>query len=487
MEKKKNPRFLLIIFVLLAIGLFAAYFMFGFVIPQTPARLARPSAMLIKGVSLWSWVVSLPLKIPNNPHSLASLLVALTVITFALYGLALYITRRLIPSRGSLMLAILPACAFLFLSVFALPNQNTDIFNYMLRGRLAAIYNKNPYLVAADDIPSDPVYPYAGHNYTDEPEWWKGPLWTMIEIGLAKFTGDNVVTNLFVYRIIFAFTNLVNLFFISVILKKINPHHLLTGLVLYAWNPITVVLGQGKGDVFIVFFLLLAILFLVFGRRNIAVLPLSLSVLIKLTTLPLAAAYFLTYLRRNRWREYLLLVILFVITAVVFYIHFDLGRSLTFQPIPVILMAGESAPDFLRSLLRVTFIGLILVIGFKRNRDDKQIISGWLLLALFFSIFLVDYGKAWYLLTLLVLAGLIPNLRTLSLTYPVSCWGFLIYNWYSSFNLEFPAPDMISFPNNMVYFVVPIIVLIASAAWVVIRILRKRHIIDYHMLANWTK
>jgi hypothetical protein len=464
MEQKTNSPFRLIVLGLLATCLLVPYFAYCFVIPQTPARLSRPSASLAADFPFWSWILSLPLVIPKDSEAVAILLVSVTVMAFGVYGVAIYLSWKLPARPASLALVLIPAWAFLLLSTFALPNLNTDIFNYMLRGRLGAIYHKDPYTAAADEIPSDPVYPYASHSYTEEPEWWKLPLWTSIEVGLARLTGEDVLKNLLTYRIAFLLVNLANLILSAVILNRINQSYIVTGLVVYAWNPIIVVLGQSKGDTFVVFFLLLAILLLAYERRNLAVVPLTLSILIKLTTLPFAAAYMLADLKRKRWKEYFILGLLFAVTAGVFYLRYGLGDFLAIQLISVMGMSAASVPDFLRSFLRVIFVGLILVIGLTRRADQKHMIFGWVLLALFFSLFLTGYEKAWYLITLVGLACLVPDWRTVALTLVISFSGFLIYTWNSGFNQELAAPISISLPRYVIYLMLPVVVLITLGA-----------------------
>ena len=474
MDKKSNSIFSQFILGLLAMCLFIVYFIYFFIIPQTPARLTRPSASLVSDFPLWSWLVSIPLPVPDDPKSVAILLVAITVIAFAIYGLVVYLSWKLRARSGTLALVLIPTGAYLLLSTFALPNLNTDIFNYMLRGRLTAVYDKNPYRVAADEIPHDPVYPYASHDYTDVAEWWKLPLWTSIEIGLAKLTGDDVAKNLLIYRVAFLLVNISNLILIAIIINNINLSFLIAGLVLYAWNPIIVILGQSKGDTFIVFFLLLAILLMVIERRNLTIVPLTLSVLIKMTTLPFLAVYLLMNLRRKKWRDYIILGILFAITAAVFYIRFDLGDYLTTQLVSIIGMSGGSAPDFFRNFMRVVFVVLIIVIGITRSGEKKQMILGWVILALFFSLFLINYGKVWYLIPLIALACLTPDWRTISTTYLLSFFGFLIYTWNSGFNKEFAAPVVISLPRYIIYLGLLSVGLIAIGAVLLWKMLKQK-------------
>lgn len=482
MEKKSGSLILKFAFCLLSTGLFSAYFFYLFLIPQTPARVARPSASLVSDFPLWSWIVSLPFPVPNDSKSVGILLIAVTLLAFAVYGLAIILSKSLQAYPGSMAFVLVPASAYLIMSTLALPNLNTDIFNYMLRGRLSAVYGENPYITAADEIPFDPVYPYASHAYTEDAEWWKLPLWTSIEVGLAELTGQDIAKNLLIYRAAFLLVNILNLVFIVKILKEIHPHYLLTGLVVFAWNPIIIMFGQSKGDTFIVFFLLLAILLFVLERKNLAIIPLTLSVLIKLTTLPFAAVYFLAYLKQKRWKEYLILGILFAVIAGFFYIHFGLGEFLTTQLFSIIGMSGSSQPDYLRSFLRVIFVGLIFTIGITRSGEQKQMVWGWLLLALYFSLFLVSYGKAWYLIPLIALASLIPDWRSISLTSVISLTGFLIYAWDTTFSSEYAAPFMISFPRYLIYLTLPILVLIAIGSL----LLRKKIQGNWHHRAEVT-
>ncbi len=447
----------IVVLILLAVCLLFIYFIYCFIIPQTPARISRPSFSLVSNIPFWSWINTHPLPVPHTSITVAVLLLVTTIIAFAAYGCAIFVSRKLRARSGTLALVLIPTSVYFLLSTFALPNLNTDIFNYILRGRLAAVYNLNPYRVAADEISNDPVYPYASHGYTAIAEWWKLPLWTSIEFGLAKFTGENVVKDLFIFRLAFLVINVINLFIITTIIPKINPRYLITGLILYAWNPIIVLLGQSKGDTFILFFLLLAILLIVFARTNLAIIPLTMSVLIKMTTLPFLAAYLLMNLKRRKWRDYIILGVLFIITAAIFYLLFDVGDFITIQLIGIIGMSGGNAPNFIRILLRAGFVVLILIIGLTRSGEPKQMIWGWVILGAYLSLFLIDYGKAWYLIPLIGLASLIPSWRTVSIAYFISLPGFLIYNWDSVFNKEFSPPILIPLPGYVIN-IIPLLI-----------------------------
>lgn len=225
--------------------LFVTFFFYNLIIPQTPGRMTRPTASLIADLPLWSFITSLPLPVPQNSHLVAVLLVGFSLIAFASYALAIFITWRNKYQLKTLFIVIISSLSFFQLSVWSLPNVNTDIYNYILRGRVAAVYNANPYYVAADEFPEDPIYPYASHKYTVKPGG-KLPAWMSINILLARIAGDDVIANLLIYRSAFFVFNAMTLLLIGLILKKIKPGYVLPGLLMYAWNPIVVMYGQSK-------------------------------------------------------------------------------------------------------------------------------------------------------------------------------------------------------------------------------------------------
>ena len=104
-------------------------------------------------------------------------------------------------------------------------------------------------------------------------------------------------------RLVFLGVTLLNLGLIAAILRRWRPRHLLAGLVLYGWSPVVALHGQAKFDSLMATFALLAVLLLVTGRWW-GVLPVAwLSVLVKVLTLPLLAAYVLSEAFARQWRR----------------------------------------------------------------------------------------------------------------------------------------------------------------------------------------
>lgn len=150
--------------ILLVESLFSA-----FVLPQAPGRMAEPSAKLIAEWPLWSFIVSLPLPIPRQSHLLALALLVTSAVKFSAYGSAVYLAWNHPCGRRYWFVVVGAALLFFLIAVCALPNVNRDIYNYIISGRVAAVYGANPYHLPPDRFPGDPLYRYASERYVSYP------------------------------------------------------------------------------------------------------------------------------------------------------------------------------------------------------------------------------------------------------------------------------------------------------------------------------
>lgn len=468
--RKRETRTLFRLYILLASLLLLAYLFFSFIVPQTPGRMIRSSVALIQELPLWSFVVSLPLPIPSHTLLVAVLLVIFTLIGFVAYGTAIVISWNR-QGRPFLFVVVLSALIFFLISTWSLPNSTTDIYHYILHGRLAAVYDSNPYYVLADEFPEDPLYPYASRKYTSRPGD-KLPAWMLMNTLLARLAGDKAIVNILVYRSTLLLFNMANVAFIAAILRKLNPRYLLSGVVLYAWNPIVVMYGQSKIDIVMVFYLLLAVLLLISGRKQLTVFMLGLSVLVKLITLPLVAIYMLRNLKSGNWRQLIVGMLLLGGMVLLLYTSFWEGSSMLVELIGLLQLGGSSAPQLTSTLLKVSFLFLVVWLGLIQDGSTHKLLWGWALVLLYFSIFLTQLGFAWYLITLIAVVSLVPDWRIVSITVVLSFSAFLFNLKYSTFTKEFPAPELFALPGFFVYVAIPLIVaipMIAFLAWQRIR------------------
>lgn len=422
-----------------------------FILPLGPGRMAEPSAELIGRLPLWSGLRALPLPIPLAGPQLALAIVLLSALRFAAYAAAIYICWRRAGEPWSLGVVIGCALLCFLVSMCALPNVDRDIYNYILSGRVAALHHANPYRVTPDQFPADPFYRYASARYTDIPGDNKLPAWTLLNSFLAGQLGDDIVSNLLLYRAVFLLINAVNIGLIAHIFEALKLPGRLAGVALYAWNPIVITYGQSKVDTLMVFFLLLAVLALALAHRRSAVVALAASVFVKLITLPLLALYLLWQLRARRWRELFVSVLLTALTAAAVYLPFWDGPDMIWMHIGLLAAAGGSAPAALGLALKAGFVLALLWVGWKGQPDLRSAIWAWALVMLLFAIFLSRLGFSWYLMTLIALVSLARDWRIASVTLALSFVAFLLNAWDSASNNVVALPDLFVLPRAMLY------------------------------------
>ena len=427
--------------ILLADSLFAA---FG--LPQTPGRMAEPSAGLIAALPLWSFVVSLPLPIPRQSNWLAITLLMVSVVKFAAYASAVFLVWNQPCSRECLMVVVGAALLFFLVAVLALPNVDRDIYNYILSGRVAAIYGSNPYQAAPDQFPGDLFYRYASARYTSYPGDNKLSMWMLLNIALAWLGGDKPVVTLLLYRVVFLLFNLANLLLIARILQTVQPRRMLAGLALYAWNPIVMAYGQSKVDTIMVFFLLLAALALVQEKRKLVVIALGLSAMVKLITLPLLVVYLLRTLRSRGPRELMMHSFLLGLTVIALYAPFWYGPELLSMQLQQLLQVADAGTSLVRLLLYAGFMLGIVWIGLRLNGGAKNMLAGWTLVLVLFAMFVPKFGFSWYLMAMIAVASLALDWRLALIVIVLSCTSFFLNAWDSASNevmqlpMLFPAP-----------------------------------------------
>ncbi len=427
--------------VLLVDGLFSA-----FVLPQAPGRMAEPSAELIAALPFWWFVVSLPLPIPRQSNWLVIALLMASALKFAAYASAVYLVWNQPCSRRCLFVVVGAALLFFLVTVFALPNVNRDIYNYILSGRVAAVYGSNPYHVAPDQFANDQFYRYASARYTGYPGDNKLPMWMLLNIALAWLGGGKPVDTLLLYRVAFLLFNLANLALISHILYRVQPRQLLAGLVLYAWNPIVIAYGQSKVDTVMVFFMLLAALALVQEKRKLAVIALGVSALIKLITLPLIAVYWLSTLRSRGPRELMMNSFLLGLTVVALYAPFWYGPELLSMQLRLLGNVADAGSSLVRMLLYAGFMFGVLWAGLRRAGRAENVLEGWALVMILFALFVAKLGFSWYLMTPIAVASLAVERRFVLIVIVLSAASFFLNAWDSASNeivrmpILFPAP-----------------------------------------------
>ncbi|HEX7557446.1 MAG TPA: hypothetical protein VF338_12530, partial [Leptolinea sp.] len=115
------------------------------------------------------------------------------------------------------------------------PYGARDIFDYILRARVFAIYGQNPFIQTASAFPADPFLRYG---------WWTvfpspyGPLWELTAGLGVKLAGDGVLANIFTFKLIAVIFFFATAGVIAFALQRLAPERALGGTLLFLWNPV---------------------------------------------------------------------------------------------------------------------------------------------------------------------------------------------------------------------------------------------------------
>ncbi|MFN8457043.1 MAG: hypothetical protein U0401_20660 [Anaerolineae bacterium] len=251
---------------------------------------------------------------------------------------------------------------FGFTLVWLYPITANDLFRYVLRGRIWAVYGESPMLSPPNNFPNDPYIAFAG----EFGEWVSGygPLWEiLVQIPLRLLgTVDMVSGSIslkFIVLIAYAMCAVIlGWFAIPEIKPKFTFSHTLPvsnlaasqtsasliALTFFAWNPLILIQVAGNGHNDMVFMALM-VLGIAFWQRKwwaAATLALTLATLAKITGL-LILPFFVIAVWRDEplWRQRLLkmtgIALIGLITSYIVYS--------TLGPLPLLFQDVWNALD----------------------------------------------------------------------------------------------------------------------------------------------
>lgn len=173
---------------------------------------------------------------------------------------------------------------FAFTLVWLYPITANDLFRYVLRGRIWAIYGESPMLTPPNQFPNDPYIAFAG----EFGDWVSGygPLWEIVvQIPLRLGATDMVpgVVSLKMVVVAFYLICAILIGWFAVPEKSSS----LTALTFFAWNPLILMQGPGNGHNDMVFMALMVLGIILWQRRLwwMAALLLTLAALAKASAL----------------------------------------------------------------------------------------------------------------------------------------------------------------------------------------------------------
>ncbi len=178
------------------------------------------------------------------------------------------------------MIVIGGTLAFISAFLFMAPLDARDIYDNIFHGRILGVYGANPFRDLISSFPQDPFsqYPY----WKNSPSAY-GPLWETLAGVTARLAGDGIVTNILAFKILPGLFHLTSIAVVSLFLRRTQPQYALSGALLLGWNPVVLyeTWGNGHNDIAMIFWILLAALWISQKRYTLGTLSLVAGTLIK--------------------------------------------------------------------------------------------------------------------------------------------------------------------------------------------------------------
>jgi alpha-1,6-mannosyltransferase len=172
-------------------------------------------------------------KITGYTWPAALLYLQLIVALYVLYALGYRLVAR---GSGRLVLVFAFGALFCFELLWAYPATAVDVFGYVAHGRLLALHNVNPFIVAPNAFPDDAILPYLG--YPGEPSQY-GPVWVLLDGAVAAVARGNLLVEVLLYKGVAAAAHLAGAGLVFSIARRLGAElpRARASAFLYLWNP----------------------------------------------------------------------------------------------------------------------------------------------------------------------------------------------------------------------------------------------------------
>jgi Gpi18-like mannosyltransferase len=277
------------------------------------------------------------------------------------------------------------------LLTFIPPLVSKDVFSNIFYSKIAARYHDNPYLVTPQRFGGDQLMAYVSLNWKNTAIVY-GPVHTYFSMFLNLVAGQGITSNIFVFKGAIALFHLANTLIVWFLLGFMAPRRQRFGTMLYAWNPLALIIGVGGGhnDVMMMTLVLLALFFLVKGKKWPGFVLLCLSVLVKYITVILLIALVIYLLSRKtstaeRVRDLALYVSVFLLIAVLLFLPFWAGTKTFSSTLRNLQLNNFSSVGGVISYFFTAIFRYILRLPISLAETFGSILSKILLLPFFFA------------------------------------------------------------------------------------------------------
>ena len=334
------------------------------------------------------------------------------------------------------------------------PVDAADIYDYIIRGRMTAVYGLNPLRDTPNDVMGDPFFRYTAWRIIPSAY---GPGWEILAGLTSRIAGDDNLANVIAFKLLAMSGSLLTAFLIYLTLRHIAPERAMLGVYLFAWNPLVIFVtgGTGHHDALMAACIVLSVYCLlrrwyvgsVLGAllgtlvKFIPILLVPIIVIVALRDLPTTAAR-IRFLGMSALLGGLLIAAGYAPfwTGTASFPIDRVGAMFTGSMATVARQALEAYtdPTTAASLVKYAVIGLFgvfylaqLLVAFRR-REALTPIRAIAAVLLFYLLVACTWFQAWYVVWVIGLAALLDDspLRRLILVFSyLVTWESLVYNY----------------------------------------------------------
>ena len=306
-----------------------------------------------------------------------------------------------------------------------IPTTSSDVYSYIGNGWVDFNYKENPYYTPVqsiiDEYGKDEMLSKVARCWRSEPVVY-GAMWSIVCKILTSISFGNITIALFVFKIAFlAVFILCNYLIYKIFKKKFF-------VALFALNPFILFefLSNVHNDIFLVFFVLLAIYFLK-NKKNIALSVgcIAIATAIKYLSILILPFILIYGLKDEKIKDKIIKTILyfieFIVLIVFFYIFYirdfnvlagifvqqnKYGRSL-FLGLYYLLNGDAKALDLIKTISLIIFalsyISIVIKLFFAKQANKitfKKLINTYQVFIVIFTFILITNFNPWYVVWL---------------------------------------------------------------------------------------
>jgi hypothetical protein len=329
--------------------------------------------------------------------------------------------------------------------LFAYPATAVDIFGYIAAGRLLEVHQANPFIVAPNAYPSDPILAFLA--FPDEPSQY-GPIWVLLGDGIATLGRGSLLGEVLLYKLVAALAHLGGGAVIYQIARTLtrDTARAQASAYLYICNPLLLweMVANAHNDGLMILLGLCGIWLFVAGYNLLVLMAVAAGALVKVPIALIAPTLFIGVWRRNRARAIeggLLALALAVVVYRPFWEGPDtltalrrtdlftasLGSVMRLALEPTVGMAEASALARTVSLSAFVFVAVLALLLAIRAESDADTLRAAYFTLLGALLLLTTWFQAWYIVWPLALGAALGDPRRHLEVALLSLGGLLQY------------------------------------------------------------